>query len=313
MSTKKAIDYMKAVAHLKTLRGEVETLEGHRAATSFLLSESFIQYLESDKEYVYLLVDKDGDGITVRGNLGEIGSAKEDFCGSGWKEMNMNMFIGAFEKNGFVKKESTKEWLTEGVDYVFLTIADYAQKALNDKTQVATFADELVGSKMKPKDVADVVTKLIDKWGMDSDMINLLAAVSTLSNAKKALDELVGKYQLVEKVNANSEDYENLFYKLQEIIGGQYIDNGTGLPTKGNVKKYVKKMVVPLETFGYGIYFEGLKTMFHCFHNDVVEGIGLDMYKADTKFTQEDFPYYDGIENDDIAFWDNLNMEDCLK
>jgi len=303
---------MKAVAHIKTLRGEVETLEGHRAATSFLLSESFIQYLESDKEYVYLLVDKDGDAIIVRGNFGEIGSAKESCWGCGMKEFNMKVSIKIFEEIGFVKKESTKEWLTEGVDYVFLTIADYAQKALNDKTQVATFADELVESKMKPKDVVDVVTKLIDKWGLDSDMINLIAVVATLPNAKKALDEF-SKYQLVEKIKANPEDYENLFYKLQEIIGDKYIDNDTGLPTKGNVKKHLKKIAVPLEIFGYGIYFQGLKTMFHCFHNDVVEGIGLDMYKADTEFTQEDFPYYDGIENDDITFWDNLNIEDCLK
>jgi hypothetical protein len=57
------MDYMKATEHLKELRGETENLAGHQAATSFLLSESFIQYLESDTEYAYILADKDRDGI----------------------------------------------------------------------------------------------------------------------------------------------------------------------------------------------------------------------------------------------------------
>jgi hypothetical protein len=307
------MDYMKATEHLKELRGETETLAGHQAATSFLLSESFIQYLESDTEYAYILADKDGDGIIVRGKRGEIGSAKEAFSGAGWVELNMNLYISAFEKNGFVKKASPKEWLTEGADYVFLTIEDYAARALSDKAQVGTFADELIESKMKSKDLVSVVMQLLDKWGFDSDTFNLIAIVATISGAKKTLEELDGKYQIVEKLKSNSEQYEELFLKLQQIIGGQYIDDDTGYPTKGNVKKYVKKIAVPLEIFGYGFHCEGLKTMFHCFHNDAVEGIGLGMYQDNAKFMKDDFPYYDGIENDNVEFWDNLNIESCLK
>lgn len=286
---------------------------GYAEIIEYLEKKDLINYLETATEYVYLVGNKHGDFLIIRGTIGEIGRAKKFSPDVSWIDSHMQIYTGVYTKDGFIEKDSPKEILTEGVDYIFLTLDDYAKQALDSKERIAVFASELADTGKAAKDMVSIIIKLLEKWGMCSEMVELIAVICVLSGAKKRLGDLEHTYHVVEKIKQNPQDYETLFFKLQEIVGGQYTDDLSGYPTKAIVKKYAKKIAVPFEIFGYGIHYEGLKTIFHCFHNDAVAGVGLDMYQEDTKFDQDDFPYYDGIENDDTAFWDKLRIEDCLK
>jgi len=165
------------------------------------------------------------------------------------------------------------------------------------------------------KDIWSRLNAIFEKHGVTNDTLKLLAAACIIPSRslKKELASLCDTQKIKEALYANGEMSEELFHNLQEALSEYYFSLSSGYPTKGIVKKLAKAAALPLELFGFGIHFEGLKTLIRAFENDAVLSIGIDMYQSDTKYDSDDFGYYDGIENADDSFWAEVNIADMLK
>ena len=272
------------------------------------------KYLEKDSEFAYVFSEGD-DLIIVSGEIGAEGNGKRVFA-PGWQaETVSNMLMQQWIAEGFTEKPVP----TTEIRYKIKTFDDYMAEAMEDKDSLAVIsekiADNVTGFK-GDKDMIAKIESLIGKWGLNSDMAKLLAAVSLMPGSKKATEKFFEKYNIADVLTKDKDLHESIFYEIQVIASNCYADEKSGYPTKGLIKKITKMLTTSLQMFGYGIYPEGMKTMIRLFENDVVEGIGLDTYTENIVYNPDDYPYYDSIENEEAflnEFWDNIDISELIK
>jgi len=192
--------------------------------------------------------------------------------------------------------------------------------AVNDAGKIESCTEtifESIADWAEYKNIWENTNAVLSAHGITSDSLKLLATVCIASSriAKKELPKTCDSFSICEKLKTNPEFSEELFFNLQEAATEYYLSISDGYPTKALIKKLVKILVIPLEAFGFGIHYEGIKTILRIFENDSVEGIGLDMYQDNTSYNSDDFGYYDGIENEEYldSFWEDIDIAQLIK
>lgn len=236
---------------------------------------------------------------------------------SGWK----NVFISSpkleiFDRLRTILSTALRELETakfKDIDQVFIA-------AGTDIANIAQCVDYLYE---KQEDLADYthlwerVNTIFEAHGINSDTIPLLAAICGVPSRKlkKEVEKLSNTFDIKNKLADDVELAEELFFELQQHIGGYYTVLSSGYATKALVKKIAKMFAQACESFGFGIYPNGLVTVIRLFENDVVEGISLDSYQSDEVYDAEEYGYYDSEENEEYYddFWSKIDIQALIK
>ncbi|MFV0393526.1 MAG: hypothetical protein ACK5LC_03880 [Coprobacillaceae bacterium] len=150
----------------------------------------------------------------------------------------------------------------------------------------------------------DKIMNLIKQYGINKDSEQLFSLLGLLLN-KQELEELVDIEYF--------KDNEEFFYLLQTTYMELYISSReSGYASKELLKDFVLTLANICDVLGYGVYLNGLITITRASEIDNHEGISLEWYQSNSVFDEEDFGYYDGIENNENHYnelWNILTKE----
>jgi len=273
------------------------------------------RYFEKDSQYACVITEDEDHLVFVYGEIGQKGEGKRAFASSWIADTVAEMMIKDWIKDGYTEKTYPE---TE-IQYYVRTFADHLKAAIENKDSVKAVADQIadqIGDFKASKEIFELVDKLIEKWGFEDSVVKMVAALSLIGGSKKALEKICDKYNIKEILSKNKEIKETLFFEIQTITSEYYNSEASGLPTKGLVKKVAKKLAYALDLFGYGIHYEGLKTIIRVFSNGAVEGIFESDYTSNMVYDANEYPYYDSQENEELflnQFWAEIHMDELLK
>lgn len=150
----------------------------------------------------------------------------------------------------------------------------------------------------------DTTVDLIKQFGINEDSEQLFSLLSLLLN-KQELEEIVSKEYF--------DDNEEFFYTLQTTYKELYISSKeSGYASKELLKDFVLTLANVCDVLGYGVHLNGLITITRASEIDNHEGISLEWYQSNSVFDEEDFGYYDGIENNEHHYneiWNTITEE----
>jgi len=186
----------------------------------------------------------------------------------------------------------------------------YYKNAIEDSENIFDLVDTLfenIEDHQGDEELFAQSHEILAKWGVNVDTTKLITLLGFLGT-KEQIAKIGADHGLAKIIQGNPGLKEQFFYELQETMNEIEFEEWKGTPTLEFASRLGKSLIAILSACGYELHPEGLKTVIRLYANDVMEGIGVEWYESNPTYDVEEFPYYDGVENENDEFWNNLDI-----